>query len=65
MMSYLYCAIVGILLFVLIAKAVELGVQTALTSSEVNDSLSNAVSHAVTQSLDLRKREHAFADEND
>jgi hypothetical protein len=65
MMSYLYCAIVGILLFVLIAKAVELGVQTALTSSEVNDVLSNAVSHAVTQSLDLRKREHEFAEEND
>jgi hypothetical protein len=65
MMSYLYCAIVGILLFVLIAKAVELGVQTALTSSEVNDSLSNAVSHAVTESLDLHKREQEFAEENE
>ena len=65
MMSFLYCAIVGILLFVLIAKAVELGVQTALTSSEVNESLCNAVSHAVTQSLDLHKREQEFAEQND
>jgi len=65
MMSFLYCAIVGILLFVLIAKAVELGVQTAWTSAEVHDYLSDAVSHAVTQSLDLQKREQEFAEQND
>jgi len=65
MMSYLFYVIVGILLFIVIAKAVELGVQAALTSSEVNDSLSNALSHAVTQSVDMRKREQEFAEEND
>lgn len=65
----LYGAAIGAIVFPLlhwlIKNAIADGVKSALTSSEVHDALSTAVSHAVSRSLDLERQGKEFAEEND
>lgn len=64
-MIYFYLGLFAIGLFFLIETAVEMGVRSALTSSKVNESLSNAVRDAVRQTLNLHEREQEFPEQND